>query len=48
MPPRKKVMPIETVTEEPVIKQQKVRKSKKAIQVVAVVTPNGIEGNFNV
>lgn len=48
MPPRKKVMPAETPIEEPVLKQAKVRKSKKAIQVVAIVTPNGIEGNFNV
>lgn len=46
MPPRKKVLPpVETDLE---VKQPKVRKSKKAIQIVAVVTPNGIEGNFNV
>jgi len=47
MPPRKKVLPVET-KEELVLKQTKPRKSKKAIQIVAVVTPNGIEGNFNV
>lgn len=40
MPPRKKVASDETVI-------PKVRKSKKQINVVAVVTPNGIEGNFN-
>ena len=39
MPPRKKVPTDETVP--------KIRKSKKQINVVAVVTPNGIEGNFN-
>ena len=41
MPPRKKVVApdaVETV---------KPRKSKKAVKVVAVVTPNGIQGNFN-
>jgi hypothetical protein len=43
MPPRKKEI-VTPVT--PVVPKQ--RKSKKAIQVVAVVTPNGIEGNFNV
>ena len=42
MPPRKKEI-VTPVT--PVVPKQ--RKSKKAIQVVAVVTPNGIEGNFN-
>jgi hypothetical protein len=29
------------------LKQSKPRKAKKPIQIVAVVTPNGIEGNFN-
>lgn len=42
MPPRKKV----TTNEENTPVQPKQRKSKKAIQVVAVVTPNGIEGTF--
>jgi hypothetical protein len=45
MPPRKKVVVVDTVTEEkPATKS---RKTKKPIQVVAVVTPNGIEGTFN-
>lgn len=45
MPPRKKVVVVDTAVEEkPATKS---RKSKKPIQVVAVVTPNGIEGTFN-
>lgn len=45
MPPRKKaVLPEVTEETKPVAKP---RKSKKPIQVVAVVTPNGIEGTFN-
>jgi hypothetical protein len=43
MPPRKKVV----ATEEEVKQPTKARKSKKPIQVVAVVTPNGIEGSFS-
>ena len=41
MPPRKKIV----ASEEVVVPVK--RKSKKQINVVAVVTPNGIEGNFN-
>lgn len=54
MAPRKKVVveerPLEhseVVVVEKQEKQSKPRKSKKPIQIVAVVTPNGIEGNFN-
>ena len=44
MAPRKKILLDNTApAEKPVTK----RKSKKPIQVVAVVTPDGIEGNFN-
>jgi hypothetical protein len=44
MAPRKKVLLDNALpVEKPVTK----RKSKKPIQVVAVVTPEGIEGNFN-
>ena len=43
MPPRKKIVPTETEIEQTKPK----RKSKKQINVVAIVTPNGIEGNFN-
>lgn len=39
MPPRKKIATDDSVPVK--------RKSKKQINVVAVVTPNGIEGNFN-
>ena len=49
MAPRKKVVVLElteTHVEQPT-KEKKPRKSKKPIQVVAVVTPNGIEGSFN-
>jgi len=47
MAPRKKVVSLESQEpQEAVVPKQ--RKSKKTIQVVAVVTPNGIEGNFNV
>lgn len=48
MPPRKKalLLPVEeTEQAKPVVKKTK---SKKAVQVVAVVTPDGIQGNFNV
>jgi len=38
MPPRKKNLPVV---------EEKVKRKKKNIQVVAIVTPNGIEGNFN-
>lgn len=41
---------VEVVVEKPkklVEKQSKPRKTKKPIQIVAVVTPNGIEGTFN-
>lgn len=41
MPPRKKVVAPDAV------ETPKPRKSKKAVQVVALVTPNGIQGNFN-
>lgn len=41
MPPRKKVIAPDAV------EIPKVRKSKKINQVVAIVTPNGIQGNFN-
>jgi len=44
MPPRKKVtLPSDDTSK---IKEVKKTKSKKPIQVVAVVTPNGIQGNF--
>ena len=45
MPPRKKVVATDEEPKEKVV--TKVRKSKKPIQVVAVVTPNGIEGSFS-
>lgn len=41
MPPRKKLVSTDAV------ETPKPRKSKKVNQVVAVVTPNGIQGNFN-
>lgn len=44
MPPRKKIT-LETNNDSQPL--QKARKSKKPVQVVAVVTPNGIEGTFN-
>lgn len=54
MAPRKKVAAAEKVEAEKVQAEKspekapvKARKSKKPIQVVAVVTPNGIEGSFN-
>ena len=58
MPPRKKTIEISAVSEKSsekptkltkvtkVPKTTKPRKSKKEIQVVAVVTPDGIQGNF--
>ena len=50
MPPRKKVEP-QTVllpnTDETTKKKAPTKKSKKPIQIVAVVTPDGIQGNFS-
>jgi hypothetical protein len=43
MPPRKKVLPNVTDIDTPT----KIKRNKKNIKVVAIVTPNGIEGNFN-
>jgi len=45
MPPRKKVVATDEQPKEKSV--TKARKSKKPIQVVAVVTPNGIEGSFS-
>jgi hypothetical protein len=45
MPPRKKVVATDEQPKEKSV--TKARKSKKPIQVVAVVTPNGIEGTFS-
>ena len=50
MPPRKKIPVTENIGEKNDSIEIKVvakRKSKKPIQVVAIVTPNGIEGNFS-
>jgi hypothetical protein len=51
MPPRKKVVALDEqsnqTTKPPTKPPTKPRKSKKPIQVVAVVTPNGIEGTFS-